>query len=75
LIGSVEKEGFETKIVIADADEKYCVFTVMPVDKEGRETRYSNSALVRECDEWLIFTPMMWREWMREHPRGSSSRI
>ena len=30
LIKSVEKEGFETKIVIADAAEEYCVFKVMP---------------------------------------------
>ncbi len=59
LIKSVEKEGFETKILIADAAEKYCVFKVMPVDKDGQETRYSNSAPVRECAEWLVFTPMI----------------
>ncbi len=59
LIKRVEKEGFETKIVIADAAEAYCVFKVMPVDKEGRETRYSNAVPVRECAEWLLFTPMI----------------
>ncbi len=62
LIKNVEKDGFETKILIADAAEEYCVFKVMPVDKDGRETRYSNIVQVRQCNEWLIFTPLIVEE-------------
>jgi len=59
LLKSVERDGFETKILIPDADEKYCVFKVMPVDKDGKKTRYSNTVQIRECAEWLVFSPMI----------------
>lgn len=49
LIKTVPKDGFETKITIADEAGEYCVFRVMPVDEEGREIRYSNIAAVRQC--------------------------
>jgi len=58
LLESKEKTEFETKSLIADAQEKYCYFRVMPIDKKGNETRFSNLALPEHCIQGQIYFPM-----------------
>jgi hypothetical protein len=42
LIGAQRKTGFETGFDITDWVDKYCYFRVMPLDKKGQPTQYSN---------------------------------
>ncbi len=44
LLTTVPRAGFETEVDLTGADAGYRYYRVMPVDKEGHETRYSNEA-------------------------------
>jgi hypothetical protein len=51
------RDGFETEILIADAVEELCYFRVMPLDRDGKETHYSNLALAEHCIEGQAYLP------------------
>ena len=51
------KTGFETQTLIADAQEKYCLFKIMPLDKQGKPTHFSNLALAEHCIQGQILLP------------------
>jgi len=46
LIDTAFKTGFETKTVLGTAINQFCYFRVMPIDKQGHVTRYSNTVFV-----------------------------
>jgi hypothetical protein len=59
LLETQERDGFETEILIADAEEKLCYFRVMPLDKDGKETRFSNLAMADHCIEGQAYFPLI----------------
>jgi hypothetical protein len=54
----VQKTGFETEILVADAAEEYCFLRVMPLNADGKEMRFSNLALAEHCIEGQVFLPI-----------------
>jgi len=46
LIDTTFKTGFETKTVLGSAVNQACFYRVMPIDKHGQTTRYSNTVFL-----------------------------
>jgi hypothetical protein len=42
VIGTVSKQGFETTLDVSKFADYYCYFQVLPIDRNGRATTYSN---------------------------------
>ena len=60
LIGEQAKTGFETKTLIdAETARQYCVWQVMPVDRDGNETQLSNLAFSDTGDCSRTFLPLV----------------
>ncbi len=57
-VKTVQKSGFETQILVADAANEYCFLRVMPLDADGKEMRFSNLALAEQCIEGRVFLPI-----------------
>lgn len=58
LLKTEQRDGFETEIVIADAEEKLCYFRVMPLDGDSNETRFSNLTMAEHCIDSQAFLPL-----------------
>ncbi len=43
LLETQEKQGFETTSMFTELPDKMCYFRIMPIDKDGNNTRYSNT--------------------------------
>ena len=56
---SMERDGFETEISIADGAEQYCYFRVMPITKEDKQTQFSNLALAEHCVAGQFYSPVI----------------
>lgn len=66
LIDTSFKTSFGAKTTLADELERFCYFRVMPIDKQGRETRYSNTVFIEspacvqgQSAEQVIYLPLV----------------
>ncbi len=60
LLDTSFKTGFETNTVLPPAAlNQFCYYRVMPIDKQGRETRYSNTVFINSPECWRLSTQRM----------------
>jgi len=60
LLAVQPKTGFEDKTVLVGLQGLHCYFRVMPIDKWGRETRYSNEVhLTPPCEPQKKYFPLV----------------
>jgi hypothetical protein len=57
LIGEQLKSGFETSVNLVGIQTNYCFYRVMPIDKQGQPTQYSNVAVNPACN--FLYMPMV----------------
>lgn len=55
------KQGFETQTVLTPAMLDYCYLQVMPIDKTGNSTTFSNKVLNPQPGCNFLFMPIIWR--------------
>jgi hypothetical protein len=58
LIASTPKSNFEDSLLLTGDDARYCFYRIMPVDKPGRRTIYSESVANPQCG-FLRFLPLI----------------
>lgn len=58
LIATKERTGFATSLDITEAAMAFCSFQVMPLDREGRETTYSNVVYAPRCFPYTSYLPL-----------------
>jgi hypothetical protein len=59
LIAVKERTGFETTYDVTEAASSHCFFRVMPLDRDGHETVYSNVVFVPSCLKRISYAPFM----------------
>lgn len=66
LIDTTFKTSFGAETNLAAAIERFCYFRVMPIDKQGRDTRYSNTVFVEspaciqaQLEEQATYLPLV----------------
>lgn len=55
---TVPRDGFETEVQLTSADAAYRYYRVMPIDKEGHDTRFSADATTFE----KVTIPLVWSQ-------------
>jgi hypothetical protein len=61
IILTQSKQGFENQTVLSPTMLDYCYLQVMPIDKEGNPTRFSNKVLNPQPGCNFLFLPIVWR--------------
>lgn len=61
IIAVKKRTGFETSLDITEASASFCSFRVMPVDREGHETVYSNIVFLPHCFPYSSYLPLFSR--------------
>ena len=57
LIGEQLKSGFETSVNLVGIQTNYCFYRVMPIDKQGQATQYSNVVVNPACN--FLYMPIV----------------
>jgi hypothetical protein len=62
IITMKERTGFETSLDVTEASASFCSFQVMPVDRDGHDTAYSNVVFLPRCFPYSSYLPLVFRK-------------